>query len=244
MSDTTMQPGLSVALLGNPNCGKTALFNLLTGSRQKVANYAGVTVERKEGTFSTPAGRQVRVLDLPGAYSLNAVSADEAVTRDVVRGSRADEGRPDLLVCVTDATNLKLNLRMVVEVRRLGVPMVLALNMSDVAKKRGIAIDIAALERELGMPVVETVAVRRDGARHLIERIEASGRLGAGLPQPDATPWHAASIDDVLAAQAEVRRILAIAVREPTVDARVDDAIDAVVLHPVWGMLVLGVTLF
>ncbi len=244
MSDAVMSPGLRVALLGNPNCGKTALFNLLTGSRQKVANYAGVTVERKEGSFVTPAGRQVRVLDLPGAYSLNAVSVDETVTRDVVRGTRSDEGRPDLLVCVADATNLKLNLRMVVEVRRLGVPMLLALNMSDVAKKRGIAIDLAALERELGMPVVETVAVQRDGARDLIERIEASGGLDAPLHAQPPAPWRDASIDDVLAAQAEVRRILAIAVHEPTIDARVDDTIDAVVLHPVWGMLVLGVTLF
>ncbi len=239
--------GLRVALLGNPNCGKTALFNLLTGSRQKVANYAGVTVERKEGVFTTPAGRHVRVLDLPGAYSLNAISADEAITRDVIRGARSDEGRPDLVVCVTDATNLKLNLRMVVEVKRLGVPMLLALNMSDIAKKRGIAIDVAALEHELGMPVVETVAVHRDGARALIARIEAGGRFDrvARTEQAKvAEPWHEASIDDVLAAQAEVRRILAIAVHEPTVDARADDAIDAIVLHPVWGMAVLAVTLF
>ena len=246
MSDAALAsglPNLRVALLGNPNCGKTALFNLLTGSRQKVANYAGVTVERKEGLFVTPGGRQIRVLDLPGAYSLNAVSVDEAVTRDVVRGARADEGRPDLLVCVTDATNLKLNLRMVVEVKRLGVPIVLALNMSDVAKKRGIRIDIPALERELGMPVVETVAVQRDGARDLIAQIEARGSLQPRPPQ-EIAPWRDASIDDVLAAQAEVRRILAIAVHEPTVDARVDDAIDAVVLHPVWGMVVLAVTLF
>ncbi len=246
MSDAALAsglPNLRVALLGNPNCGKTALFNLLTGSRQKVANYAGVTVERKEGLFVTPGGRQIRVLDLPGAYSLNAVSVDEAVTRDVVRGARADEGRPDLLICVTDATNLKLNLRMVVEVRRLGVPIVLALNMSDVAKKRGIRIDIPALERELGMPVVETVAVQRDGARDLIAQIEARGSLQPRPPQ-EVAPWRDASIDDVLAAQAEVRRILAIAVHEPTVDARVDDAIDAVVLHPVWGMVVLAVTLF
>ncbi len=242
--------GLRVALLGNPNCGKTALFNLLTGSRQKVANYAGVTVERKEGVFTTPAGRHVRVLDLPGAYSLNAISADEAITRDVIRGARSDEGRSDLVVCVTDATNLKLNLRMVVEVKRLGVPMLLALNMSDVAKKRGIAIDVEALERELGMPVVETVAVARDGARALIARIEAGGRFDRANRVDDAgrtkvaEPWREASIDDVLAAQAEVRRILAIAVHEPTVDARADDAIDAIVLHPVWGMVVLAVTLF
>ena len=239
---STNLPSLHIALLGNPNCGKTALFNLLTGSRQKVANYAGVTVERKEGALTTPGGRHVRVLDLPGAYSLNAVSADEALTRDVVSGARLDEGRPDLLVCVTDATNLKLGLRMVVEVKRLGVPMLLALNMSDVAKKRGIAIDVAALARELGMPVVETTAVQRDGARALIAGIEARGELTA--PDVEATPWRKASIDDVLAAQSEVRRILAIAVHEPTVDSRVDDRIDRIVLHPVWGMTILAVALF
>ena len=245
MSDAALAaglPGFRIALLGNPNCGKTALFNLLTGSRQKVANYAGVTVERKEGAFVTPTGRQVRVLDLPGAYSLNAVSADEAITRDVVSGVRADEGRPDLLVCVTDATNLKLGLRMVVEVKRLGVPMLIALNMSDVARRRGIVVDLPALSRELGIPVVETIAVQRDGARHLIERIEASGHPEGQAPALSA--WHESSIDDVLASRAEVRRIMSIAVHEPTVDARVDDAIDAVVLHPFWGMAVLAVTLF
>ena len=122
---------LRIALLGNPNCGKTALFNLLTGSRQKVANYAGVTVERKEGLFDTPMGQRVRVLDLPGAYSLNPLSQDETITRDVVLGMKEDEPRPDLLVCVTDATNLRLNLRLVVEARRLGLPTVLALNMGS-----------------------------------------------------------------------------------------------------------------
>src|SRR5690606_8863957 len=142
-----------IALLGNPNCGKTALFNLLTGSRQKVANYAGVTVERKEGHFSMADGRTVRLLDLPGAYSLNPISADEEITRDVVTGTRADEARPDLLVCVTDATNLKLNLRLVLEAKQLNLPMVLALNMSDAARRQGIQIDTDILARELGMPV-------------------------------------------------------------------------------------------
>ncbi|RYF73862.1 MAG: ferrous iron transporter B, partial [Comamonadaceae bacterium] len=137
-------PPERVALLGNPNCGKTALFNLLTGSRQKVANYAGVTVERKEGTLRTPSGRRVFVLDLPGAYSLNALSADEAVTRDVVTG-RSDEALPDLLVCVTDATNLRLNLRLVLEARKLGLPMVVALNMADMARRQGIVVDAAVL---------------------------------------------------------------------------------------------------
>jgi ferrous iron transport protein B len=230
---------LHIALLGNPNCGKTALFNLLTGSRQKVANYAGVTVERKEGSFTTASSRLVRVLDLPGAYSLNAMSTDETITRDVVIGALSGEARPDLIVCVTDATNLKLNLRLVVEAKRLGVPMVLALNMSDVARHRGIHIDRAALERELGVPVVETVAVRRDGARELVEWLEKH------RPQtPGAVSWHPASVEDVLSAQQEVRRVLAAAVTEPAFATHLDDRIDRVVLHPVWGMLILALALF
>jgi len=150
----------------------TGQFNLLTGSRQKVANYAGVTVDRKEGLFDTPTGQRVRVLDLPGAYSLNPLSQDEGVTRDVVVGSHGHERRPDLLVCVTDATNLRLNLRLVVEVKRLDLPTVLALNMPDVAKHRGVEIDVPALERGLGMPVVQTAAVRRGGADDLVRLIQ------------------------------------------------------------------------
>ena len=163
---------LRIALLGNPNCGKTALFNLLTGARQKVANYAGVTVERKEGLLHTAAGRRVRVLDLPGAYSLHAHSLDEAITRDIVRGQRADEPLLDVLVCVTDATHLRLNLRLVLEARALGLPMVLVLNMMDMAKRQGIAIDREVLARELGMPVLATVGVRGDGARELVQWLD------------------------------------------------------------------------
>jgi small GTP-binding protein len=122
-----------IALVGNPNCGKTALFNRLTGARQKVGNYAGVTVERKEGQFISPAGQTWRVLDLPGAYSLLAATPDEAITRDVIAGVRAGESRPVGLVCVVDATNLRLNLRMVLELQTLDVPMVLVLNMMDQA---------------------------------------------------------------------------------------------------------------
>ncbi|MDS4014894.1 MAG: ferrous iron transporter B [Candidatus Accumulibacter sp.] len=238
MSSATL--ALRLALLGNPNCGKTALFNLLTGSRQKVANYPGVTVDRKEGQFTTPSGKHFRVLDLPGAYSLNAASADEQITREVVLGTLAGEERPDLIVCVSDATNLRLNLRLVLEVRRLGLPMVLALNMTDLAKKRGIEIDLPALQRELGMPVVETVAVQRGGASALIARLEAA--LPAERPPP--TGWPSPDIAEVSATQREVRRILAASVREPALDTRVDERIDRVVLHPVWGMLILAATLF
>ncbi len=226
-----------IALLGNPNCGKTALFNLLTGSRQKVANYAGVTVERKEGTLQTAAGRRVFVLDLPGAYSLNALSADEAVTRDIVTG-QSREALPDLLVCVTDATNLRLNLRLVLEARKLGLPMVMALNMTDMARKQGITVDTAVLSRELGLPVIETVGIHAGGADALLAALDA--------PVPAATPlpWQAPGLDDVLATQREVRRILGLAVREPQGSLDTSDRIDRVVLHPLWGMLVLAVTLF
>ncbi|AMN47261.1 iron transporter FeoB [Steroidobacter denitrificans] len=234
-----IQTGLRVALLGNPNCGKTALFNLLTGSRQKVANYAGVTVERKEGLLDTPQGQRVRVVDLPGAYSLNPLSQDEVITRDAILG-KLDEPRPDLLICVTDATNLRLNLRLVVEVKRLGLPTVLALNMTDVARRRGVEIDIDALERELGIPVVRTVAVRRGGADDLVRLIQEhlSDRPIA------ARAWTASDVAGVAETQREVRRILAAAVREPASGMRVDDALDRIVMHPVWGFAILAATLF
>src|SRR6185369_8393997 len=236
----TMTVDLNVALLGNPNCGKTALFNLLTGSRQKVANYAGVTVERKEGLLRTASGRRVRVLDLPGAYSLNPLSIDEAITRDVVTGARSDVDTPELLVCVTDATNLKLNLRLVLEARKLGLPIVVALNMSDVAHRRGIQIDREALERELGVPVVETVGVRHEGAKALAALLDSHVATG----QPGPVRWKASDVDEVLETQKEVRRILQAAVREPIVDTRLDDVIDRVVLHPVWGLPILAALLF
>jgi Fe2+ transport system protein FeoA/GTP-binding protein EngB required for normal cell division len=179
---------LRVALVGNPNCGKTALFNLLTGSRQKVANYAGVTVERKEGWFVSPAGRRVRVLDLPGAYSLAATSPDEAVTRNACLGLLPGETPPDLIVAVVDATNLRLHLRFVLELRALARPMVVALNMMDEARQRGIAIDVPALQAALGLRVIETVAVQRDGAAALAAALDATSARpelveGPGLRQ-------------------------------------------------------------
>ena len=233
---------LKLALLGHPNSGKTALFNLLTGSRQKVANYAGVTVERKEGLLTTASGQRVRVLDLPGAYSLNAVSADEAVTRDVVLGRRAGEPVPDLLVCVVDATNLQLGLRMVLESRAMRLPMVLVLNMSDAAQRAGIAIDRAVLERELAMPVVETVGIRKGGAHELLAFIDSWRGAAAGAGAAPA--WQASGPTQVLQTQQEVRRILRLAVQAPPGMAQRDEAIDRVLLHPLWGMLVLAATLF
>ncbi len=233
---------LQVALLGNPNCGKTALFNLLTGSRQKVANYAGVTVERKQGLLVTQSGKRVVVLDLPGAYSLNALSADEAITRDIVTGQRAGEPLPDCLVCVADATNLELNLRLVLETRAIGLPMVLALNMSDAAARSDIRIDVPALSRELGIPVVETVGIHHNGAAKLVAFLETWAPAASTLGT--VRTWRAPDFDAVMATQQAVRRIMAATVTAPRDSLQRDDAIDRIVLHPLWGMLVLACTLF
>ena len=232
---------LRLALLGNPNCGKTALFNQLTGSRQKVANYAGVTVERKEGQLHSPSGRSYAVLDLPGAYSLQPASLDEAITRDLLRGFYPGEAAPDVVVCVVDATNLRLHLRFVLEVRQMGTPMIVALNMSDAAARRGIDIDRQALERELGVPVVETVAVRRHGARALVEGID---QLAAHLRPPTRRlpDAEAQGMDATL--HAETRRLLAATVAMPTRTARIDDALDRWLLHPLFGLLTLAVVMF
>ena len=158
--------------MGNPNCGKTSLFNHLTGTRQKVANYAGVTVERKVGTFNLPSGRAVRVLDLPGTYSLNAASPDEAITRDVVLGKIAEEKDQQAILCVVDATNLKLHLGLVLEIIEQGKPILLVLNMMDEARRRGMQINTQKLSQRLGVPVVETVAVRNTGIENLMSALE------------------------------------------------------------------------
>ncbi|QJD90198.1 ferrous iron transporter B [Duganella dendranthematis] len=230
-----------VALLGNPNCGKTALFNRLTGARQKVANYAGVTIERKEGAFTTTAGNAFRVLDLPGAYSLNAHTPDEEITRDVVAGLRKGDAAPDVVVCVVNATNLRLNLRLVLEIKRLGLPMILALNMVDVAKKRGVIIDADRLAQELGMTVVETVAVQAGGEKSLLRALDQMLPLAVGTPQP-LSAIDAVSVEDT---QREVRRILDLTVKAPAAtDDALSEKLDNVVLHPVLGPIILAVLMF
>ncbi|HLY53115.1 MAG TPA: ferrous iron transporter B [Steroidobacteraceae bacterium] len=241
----TAAPQLSLSLIGVPNCGKTALFNRLTGSRQKVANYPGVTVERKEGRLVGPrTGRIYRVVDLPGAYSLQPATLDEAIARDVVLGRHAAEPAPDLLVCVVDATNLRLNLRLVLELKRLGAPMIVALNMSDVAASRGYRFDRAALERALGVPVVPTVAIRAGGERALVEAIDTYGFGGAArsraLPQTPQ-PATAAQIE---ATQREVRRVLDEIGYHVPARAAMLSRLDAVVLNPVAGPLLLALVLF
>lgn len=227
---------LRIALVGNPNCGKTALFNQLTGGRQKVANYAGVTVERKEGRFTAPSGRVLQLLDLPGTYSFDATSPDEQITRDVLEGNYPGEAVPDLVVCVADATNLRLHLRFVLEVKRLGLPVVLALNMMDAAQRRGILIDVPELSRRLGMPVVETVAVKRDGVKALVARVDGE------IPQAVAAqPDDAASRADL---HAQVRELMAATVTMPRATAKIDDALDRWALHPVFGLAILTVVMF
>ncbi|MFT3812242.1 MAG: ferrous iron transporter B [Acidovorax sp.] len=236
---------LRVALLGNPNCGKTALFNLMTGARQKVANYAGVTVERKEGWLSTASGRRVRVLDLPGTYSLNAHSLDETVTREIVMGQSPSEPVPELLVCVTDATHLRLNLRLVLEARALGLPLVLVLNMSDMAERQGIAIDRAALSAALGVPVLATVGVKPGGAKELLQWLDAVELPALAPPQAGALALSADPQQRVLDLHREVQRVMGLAVRQTAVAGRrLDDRLDAIALHPFWGMVLLAATLF
>jgi ferrous iron transport protein B len=232
---------MRLALVGVPNSGKTALFNRLTGSRQKVANYAGVTVERKEGSFVGPGRQRVyKVLDLPGAYSLTPTTLDEAITRDFLLGRLADEPAPEFVVCVVDATNLRLNLRLVLELRDLDVPMIVALNMSDLAASRGYRLDRALLEAELGVPVVETVAVTHGGDRPLLEALEK-------LPHPGprrAVAWRESTFEQIQETQREVRRILKVAGYTEPVRKRALKRLDQVVMHPVAGPAILAVLLF
>jgi ferrous iron transport protein B len=234
-------PSPLIALVGNPNCGKTALFNILTGSRQKVANYAGVTVERKEGSLLTPSGARIRILDLPGAYSLDALTPDEQVTADVLLGRRAGETAPDFVVCVTDATNLRQNLRLVLSLKRLGLPMVVALNMTDIARRKGIVIDADRLAVELGVPVVETVGVKTTGVKALIKVLDSSI-----VPERTAgsAAWQPLSRMDIEHDQAEVRRILGVVGADRLDGVTLSDRLDALVLHPVLGPVILAVILF
>ena len=241
MDVASSAPSPLIALVGNPNCGKTALFNILTGSRQKVANYAGVTVERKEGSLLTPSGARIRILDLPGAYSLDPLTPDEQVTADVLLGRRAGETAPDFVVCVTDATNLRQNLRLVLSLKRLGLPMVVALNMTDIARRKGIVIDADRLAVELGVPVVETVGVKTTGVKALIKVLDSTV-----MPErtASAASWQPLSRMDIEQDQAEVRRILGVVGADRLDGVTLSDRLDALVLHPVLGPVILAVILF
>ena len=229
-----------VALVGNPNSGKTALFNALTGAHQKVANYAGVTVERKEGLIRATSGRTMSVLDLPGTYSLRARSPDEEVTRDAVLGRLAGETPPDVVVCVADATNLRLVLRLILELKAVGRPMVLALNMYDIAQRQGLRIDLEALRAELGVPIITTVATRKRGIDDLIAAVEVQADAAA----LGENSWHTPDAAELRSAAREAERIMKACVRPPERPDTLTGKIDSVLLHPVGGLLILLALLF
>ncbi|WP_033919406.1 ferrous iron transporter B [Sphingomonas sp. 37zxx] len=227
-----------VALVGNPNAGKSALFNALTGARQKVGNYPGVTVERHSGRMALGDGRPVELLDLPGTYSLDPESPDERVTRDVVTGALAGERRPDALVVVVDASNLDNHLRFVLQLKTLGLPIVLALNMVDLAERDGLVLDPQALAKAIDLPVIATVAVRRRGLPELREALSALLLAGA----PAATV--AGAVPELHTLQREARELARIATVSETSVRRWTHRIDHIVLHPIWGTAILLALLF
>lgn len=227
-----------IALTGNPNCGKTALFNALTGNRQKVANYPGVTVERREGIAMTTQGHSLRLLDLPGTYSLDPKSPDEEIALEVLLNKRADTQAPALLVAVADATNLERCLNFVLEIRALGRPVILALNMMDLAEKRGIELNLEVLERELLIPIVPTIAVRKQGTATLLDKVEAA-LSSQQQREPVQLVWHRPSPDEVRARFTEVDRIMKLATKSKGRAAEWTQKIDNVVLHPWVGHIVL-----
>lgn len=234
-----------VALIGNPNCGKTAIFNLLTGSHQKVANYSGVTVERKEGKISQETGSPVRILDLPGVYSLYPRSMDERVTHDVLKGIAAGEKKPDVAVCVVDATNLRRTLRLALAVQKLGVPCVLALNMWDLAQKRGISIDPQSLSRALDMPVVTTIGIEAQGVQPLREFLLHSFNHDRfqGLME-SARQAHEKISASALKDTDKIQTVLQQLGLDDTTPDPISDRIDRWVLHPIWGSIILALVLF
>src|SRR5882724_7344368 len=295
------------ALVGNPNRGKSTLFNALTGLKQKVGNYPGVTVEKKVGTAYSQHGHPITIIDLPGTYSLAARSPDEAVTRDVLLGRRADTAQPDRILCIIDTTNLERNLYLVHQILDLGRPVILVLNMMDLAAGSGLTIRVARLEKELGLPVIPCEAVNgkglidlrlamsradlplsrhawdvpaaiapavaelqaslsaNDGKRPLIARAEAlllltdqdSVRVAGSTPlgartaeilqhwekrwETEGTDWAGTLVTSRYEA---IGRLAAEVVQSTGITGPLtSDKIDAVVTHPVWGWVALGVVM-
>lgn len=235
-------PLMHLALVGTPNSGKTSLFNALTGSRQKVANYPGVTVERKEGSFVTPKGRQVSLVDLPGTYSLRGRSPDEEITRDIVLGKAKGEALPDLVLCVADSTNLRLTIRLLLELKSTGRPLVLVLNMFDIATRRGVTVDVPGLSKALGVPVVTSIAVRKGGTGELLRLTDEIAAETA--PRERKSLWQPLTASELRAVQREADRIIAASVSLPARPDTWTARIDAVVLHPAGGLAILFLILF
>jgi ferrous iron transport protein B len=229
----------TIALIGNPNAGKTTLFNALTGANQKVGNYSGVTVELKSGETYTPHGRKLRVLDLPGCYSLRATSPDEQVAVAALRGELKGEAKPDLIVCVADASNLERHLQLVLQVIELGTPTVLALNMVDMAEKSGLRLDPAKLSEELGVPVVPMQANAGKGV------IELKQALRFPFPTPPHAEWRTGADDDETARREFIHNLCELAARRPDAhQLTTSDRLDHWLLHPVWGWVAFLGTMF
>ena len=241
---------LRLALIGAPNCGKSSLFNGLTGGRAKVANYSGVTVETRSGVFDTPAGRRVELIDLPGIYGLTARSMDERVALDAITGNIAGAAPPDALLILLDAAHLRTHLHTVLQMRALGRPMMVVLNMIDIAERDGVKIDIAGLEARLGVPVVTARAPRRSGRAALLARLDrefgdlsarpgaagASGRAAAPIAAPDAQ-----ALKEL---QREARAIAdEIVLFEPAINI-VTRRLDRAILHPIFGPAIFLTILF
>ncbi len=236
MSDIHFSPRL--ALAGNPNCGKTALFNSLTGGRQKVGNYPGVTVEKKEGIILRDDGVVVRILDLPGTYSLDAKTPDEMIARDVLMGKVEGEDRPDVILAVADANSLERNLGLVLEMKALGYPIVLALNMMDLAHERGAEIDLTVLSSELGIPVFPTVAIKKEGVATLLTQAIEAAKGNPGQ-NPVSIEWHPPTIKEVQDRFKRVDEILLASVKKSARPLIWSEKLDRIVLHPVWGSVIL-----
>jgi ferrous iron transport protein B len=233
-----MKPAPLIAVVGNPNAGKSALFNVLTGARQKVGNYPGVTVERKAGKMLLPDGAPAELVDLPGAYGLDPTSPDEAVTRDVLLGKQQGERLPDALLIVVDASNLDNHLRFALQLIDLGLPTVVALNMIDLAKRDGLELDSARLAADLGVPVIETVAVRKRG----IDEIRAALATMVAAPRP-IRPGHGPSHDGYTL-QRRAREIALHAIVHEAPARKFNHSLDSVLLHPLIGPIILGLILF
>ncbi len=231
-----------IALIGAPNCGKTSLFNAMTGANQRVGNYSGVTVERKIGMAATPGGERLAIVDLPGTHSLRARSPDEMVTRDIILGVRRDAGEIDLMMVVIDATHLRPGLRLAQELGRIGLPLLVVVNMIDIARHRGIEIDLGLLSRDLGLPVVASTAVRKAGMEALWTQLDAM--IGSGLPARGEMGWSEPSAADLRALLREADRMIAHAVTVPERRRSATERVDAVVMHPVAGPVILLAIMF
>jgi len=238
-TDSVTEKQLRVALVGKPNCGKTALFNALTGSRQKVANYSGVTVEKKHGYFKTSQGTLVTLVDLPGTYSLRSRSPDEKVTRDVVFNQFNQEKPIDLIMAVVDATNLSGCLRLVLELKQTGIPVVIALNMIDLAKIRGFEYDLEELSRQLGCAIIPTCAIKKRGIHELANEID---HYHDSLVTPNQ--WREPDREMVREYHRQVHNIIRAVEKRKGMPSLWSAKLDKLFLHPILGLVILLAILF